>query len=172
MRNWNYRQKKKMPGAQNVYRVPMRNWNDFFEEINITKMRLFIACLWGIETRVYLDIPFPGLNCLSRAYEELKHRSLKKFLKAFTCLSRAYEELKLHILISRLRLRLRFIACLWGIETHIDKKEDKAMLYRLSRAYEELKLPSYRPLIFTFICLSRAYEELKLCPDYYLIFNV
>ena len=120
----------------------------------------FIACLWGIETKLFIQgidpislvyrVPMRNWNIkpspvyfylsnrLSRAYEELKRYNNLIFNVKIRSLSRAYEELK---------RRINLI--------------DSTTLLRLSRAYEELK-----PLLLWFISrinlsLSRAYEELK-----------
>ena len=144
---------------------------------------LFIACLWGIETKLpswVFNKTQPGL---SRAYEELKPPNLTQPFPTLTCLSRAYEELKLY-----------------------QKKLQFRKISSLSRAYEELKLSplycffgshffvyrvpmrnwnwffifffSFFAILFIaclwgietnklkggpgyYMCLSRAYEELK-----------
>ena len=71
MRNWNVFLAVILFDYQEVYRVPMRNWNKY-----------------GIEKKFQKD------SSLSRAYEELKLARNKNKLDPFTCLSRAYEELK------------------------------------------------------------------------------
>ena len=120
----------------------------------------FIAYLWGIETS-HICMPFFEPECLSRTYEELKHRHNNRCLW----------------------ISWKFIAYLWGIETSNSNFDHFVALlvyrvpmrnwnlrvcpfgffqpWRLSRTYEELKLSIKDNSSIIWTCLSRTYEELK-----------
>ena len=138
MRNWNRSSFNTTGRSCGVYRVPMRNWNMFASTFISIMLILFIACLWGIETVEVIYFPYFNIDCLSRAYEELK--LLIILFETFTIrrLSRAYEELK----------------------QRIDWLEGKKK-GGLSRAYEELKQSPPSIVLRMITSLSRAYEELK-----------
>ena len=106
--------------------------------------------------------PFTSWDkCLSRTYEELKLNFLVTNKSHFRSLSRTYEELKPGSNRAFFGFQKEFIAYLRGIETKWKIAVVDGRLSRLSRTYEELKLPSVASVIFSVICLSRTYEELK-----------
>ena len=100
---------------KNVYRVPMRNWNEL-QKFVFHPSFWFIACLWGIET-VYFFLDFLEIRCLSRAYEELKQGKKVVCWSACCFVYRVPMRNWNSLFFFRLSWNSLFIACLWGIET-------------------------------------------------------
>ena len=91
---------------EQVYILPMRNWNQSFLHIIFRLQIQFISYLWGIETRTWWR----------------KHRSVIEFISYLW---------GIETVPTRLRLSGSwwFISYLWGIETKIGKKLNQRVSY-------------------------------------------
>ena len=98
MRNWNQKKILKKLKLNFVFSVPMRNWNSIGYSPDKDTYIMFLACLWGIETQIYIRKWWFRTNWFLACLWGIE--TSKDCISGFDL--------------------FQFLACLWGIETLVN----------------------------------------------------
>ena len=143
MRNWNVFSSTSSSENSSVFSVPMRNWNlrGFY---SLWSEKMFLACLWGIETDFYLF-------CITWY--------INRFLACLWGIETIF------VISKRMVKVYSFLACLWGIETNQERKDAIVLGYVFSvpmRNWNELleTKKAYQQTVFS-VPMRNWNEKLK-----------